>query len=609
MKIVKLEIDGFRGIESGKVLLSDFSVLIGANNCGKTTVIESIALLLGRDRLVRSLTEHDFFGSNPEAADRIKIIATISDFSPNDPEHHHEWFRAGRASEKWFDPTSGDLSPTPSAQASKLACQIAFCARFDHLTLEVEAVRYFHDDDGAADPFAEDSAIVQIPISLIKDLGLFLVPANRTWDKMMSFGSELFRRTVAYVGGNPAAAVVAERNRLRAPPQPLEGDERLVDLVSHINSDLKKLFGRDIDLTLRLTTTDSEGVLDSVMPHFAEPGRPNLPGKRHGNGLISFQTLVLLMRFGSLRKEQGDNFIMIVEEPELHIPPPQQRKLLHFLKSMATQTIVTSHSPTVAAVADPHQLILLVNKDGVLSANPLLPEPIDNNATNLRRSLFLSDRSTTVSAVMHPAVLIPEGKLDAGWMRLFCRIADLTESDDEANSVTFTHEVGVIPTKDAAVRETFLELAKVHPFLTCLVDGDAAGNTYRTALCTSNPPCQRIVQWPTGWMIEDIVAWICQADPTVLSHTDIAGLGLPTNVADLAAHLKAPLHKGNEVLHAALADAITAKPACANRVRHILGVLAAITTGRTPPTDSAVNQLHANGTTHIWTFNHAFPRI
>lgn len=609
MKIVRLDIEGFRGIQHGKLLFDDFTVLIGANNCGKTTVIEALALLLGRDRLVRNLTEHDFFGSNPQIADRIKIVATVSGFAPNDPNHHHDWFRAGRGTEKWFDPASGDLSPAPTAQASQLACQIAFCARFDRLTLETEAIRYFYDDAEAGDPFAEETMVVPIPISLIKELGLFLVPANRTWDKMMSFGSELFRRTVAYAGGNPSEAVLAERDRLRAPAQPLEVDERLFGLVGDINDDLKKLFGRDIALTLRLTATDSEGVLDVVMPHFTEQGRPALPAKRHGNGLISLQTLILLMRFGNLRKTRGDNFIMLIEEPELHVPPPQQRKLLHFLKKMATQTIVTSHSPTVAAVTDPHQLVLAVNRHGTLVAKALLSAPINANANAVRRSLFLSDRNATVSAVMHPSVLIPEGKTDAGWLRLFCRIADLTEPVEVADGATFTHEVGLIPTKDARIHETYLDLVGVHPSLTCLVDGDQAGTDYRAALGAANPPCHRIVQWPEGWTIEDVVVWVCSADATVLQAPDIAGLGLPANIADLAHHLKTTAHKTDEIVHAALSDAITAKHLCSRRVRHVLAVLAAIATGRAPAANSAFDHPHQNGVSHTWTFNHVFPGI
>ena len=88
------------------------------------------------------------------------------------------------------------------------------------------------------DPFDESSAVTPVPVSLLKELGFFLVPASRTWDRMMSFGSEVFRRVVSYVGGNPAKAVIDERDRLRAPANPLESDEKIKNLVDEINIDL-----------------------------------------------------------------------------------------------------------------------------------------------------------------------------------------------------------------------------------------------------------------------------------------------------------------------------------------------------------------------------------
>lgn len=65
MHIAKLEIENFRGIRQGEVRFSPHTVLVGPNNCGKTTVIEALALIFGRDRMIRRLTEHDFHGSNP----------------------------------------------------------------------------------------------------------------------------------------------------------------------------------------------------------------------------------------------------------------------------------------------------------------------------------------------------------------------------------------------------------------------------------------------------------------------------------------------------------------------------------------------------------------
>ena len=76
--------------------------------------------------------------------------------------------------------------------------------------LEVETVRYFHDDDAVGDLFA-DEAGTGVPNRLIRDIGFFLVPASRTWDRVVSFGSELFRRVVA----SPALSLISHSSLAR----------------------------------------------------------------------------------------------------------------------------------------------------------------------------------------------------------------------------------------------------------------------------------------------------------------------------------------------------------------------------------------------------------
>ena len=87
MRVALLSIENFRGIRSGKVQFRDHTVLVGPNNSGKTTIIEALALVLGRDRLVRDLTEHDFFGSNPgqrtESASSRRLLALDLMISPH----------------------------------------------------------------------------------------------------------------------------------------------------------------------------------------------------------------------------------------------------------------------------------------------------------------------------------------------------------------------------------------------------------------------------------------------------------------------------------------------------------------------------------------------
>jgi putative ATP-dependent endonuclease of OLD family len=605
MRVGKLEIFGFRGIRHGEFTFHELTTLIGANNAGKTTITEALALVLGRDRLVRPLTEHDFHGSTPSATDRIRIVATLTGFNPNSSEQHPDWFRWGRATIKWLDTETGETKSDSTKTTDQLACQIAFAARFDHETLETVTCRYFHDTE--VDPFAEEAGIVSVPQELIKQIGFFLVPASRTWDRTISFGSELFRRVVAYAGGRPAEAVLTERDRLRNPAQPLEEDEHLAELVGEINADIRAIFGAASDLKLRVTPTDSDGILEAIFPHFQGQSPVALPSRRHGSGLISMQTLILLMRFGRLRVARGDGFMMVIEEPELHVPPPLQRKLVRLMQSMTTQTIITTHSSTVAAVPDPHQLSLIVNAGGEAAGRPLCPAPL-RNATSPIRGLLLSDRDATVSALMHAAVLIPEGKTDARWLQLMVKALELNPDGLPEEALSFAHEVGVIPTKDARVADVFQHLAAIHPALTCAVDGDAAGNDYIAACCALATPPAAMVRWPDNWTIENIISWIVEADPTVLAGEDLQAAGVPQDAAGLLLALRGPTKK-DEILHGLIADSMTASLPCRRRIGHLLRTLADIAARRAPVVGSALAAPHANGTTTVWTFNHAFAGI
>ena len=295
--------------------LNQHNVFIGANNCGKTTIIEALALLFGRDRMVRALTEHDFFGGNPGPTDRIKLTATVVGFKGNDASRHPDWFGSDRAVPKWIHPDSGALLPEPINSKSTLACQIGFAGRFDRTSLEVETARYFVDDD-SIDVFAEDSHQT-IPSRLLKEIGFFLVPASRTWDRVISFSSELFRRVLTSGDGLPSTAVLSERDRLRAPDHPVEADAKIAPIVQELNDELKGFFPTAPELKLRLTSTDSDGVMESLVPHFAFAGADlTIPARRHGTGLISMQSLLLLFQFGRRRTAAGQGFWMALEEPD-----------------------------------------------------------------------------------------------------------------------------------------------------------------------------------------------------------------------------------------------------------------------------------------------------
>jgi putative ATP-dependent endonuclease of OLD family len=582
MRVAALRIKNFRGIREGVVYFGRHTVLIGPGNVGKTTIIEALALLFGRDRLVRDLTEHDFTGSCPAPQDRVELVATLTDFpGSQDPTDHHEWFRDGRGVPKYFDQATGNVHATQGNATWTLACQVGVQARFDQDALEVETVRYFHDRDGAVDPFDAD-VVTPFPPRLVGEIGFYLVRANRSWDGVLSFGSELFRRTVSAAKGQPAAAILAERDRLRKPEDPIERDPKLQPLVDSINKELARLVPRSPSLALRVSSTDSRGVLGAVIPHFqTESDAVAIPASRQGSGLVSLQALLLLLELGRGRTQAAQGFLMGVEEPELHVPAPSQGRLVRRIQALSSQSIVTTHAVAAAAVTDPTSVLVLRNDNGRLLAPSLLEKALTDEAPNYLRKYFYANRQAFLAALLHDAVLVPEGRSEHGLLNGIAHALDVRQAWDEYAPPSFALSVGVIPTEDSKVLETYPLVARVHGRVSCLVDGDDEGRKrYVKGLRAMDNPPSAIISWPEGWDLERVVGWLAEADAAIWPK--LAELkGGPKSAQDLARVLGDS--KANTIVYEVLAAAIAETPACAKRAAELLSAIASVCAGRETP--------------------------
>ncbi len=590
MRVLALDICGFRGIQSSRLLFPSQVALVGPNGSGKSTIVDALSLVMGRQRLVRDLTEHDFTGSSPAPQDRIRIVVTLGAFSSNQPSDSPQWFRHDRAVERWWSPTASSTHAQRTSEASELCVQIGFAARFDRETLEVEQFRYFHDEDDLVDPFLED-AVRHCPYKLVQEAGFFVLPARRTWPATLSFGSELFRKVVTTLGGVPAERILELRDHLRSPSSPLEEDPQLAELVGRIDAKIAELVPRTPRFQLRVTNTDSDSVLGALVPHYETDDGPSLPAARHGSGLVSLQSLVLLLELGRARQEKGESFILALEEPELHVPPGLQRRLIGEAAGVSDQVIVTTHAPRVAAFFDARSIQLLSRifpsaagnhvVSGQLEGRPLAPSSMIQEPNPLVQ-LYTDDRSRLVEALMFPRVLIPEGRTDYEWLRLFLDIVETGERSLHSTSSPvppFGSVVGVVPTRKSAVRVTYERLRSLHPHIMALLDGDAAGNDYVADLLACSPPPLSILQWPDGWTIEDTVAWTIAADdPGVLPQIRER---LEWGFADLAELVQALKNedgrtgglKAHYMAHEEIAGALRASVPCVERARLVLEAL------------------------------------
>ena len=208
-------------------------------------------------------------------------------------------------------------------------------------------------------------------------------------------------------------------------------------------------------------------------------------------------------------------FLFAMEEPELHVPPGMQRRLISQAVSIAEQTICTTHSPRVAAHYTATSVQILDRRPERLIATPMLPAPLDATATNARRKLFRDDRARLLEALMHHSVLIPEGRSEYEWFRLLSvalETGDTLPDPVTADTPAFDTVIGVVPTHDGAVADVYDALRMLRRRLVPLVDGDDAGAKKIHQLHRTDPRPERILRWRDGWTMEDAIGWILEGD-------------------------------------------------------------------------------------------------
>ncbi|QDI81075.1 DUF2813 domain-containing protein [Methylorubrum populi] len=424
MKIFAISIENFRGIKSANLILPDHAVLIGDNNTGKSSVLEAIDLALGPDRLSRRspIDEHDFFegkylpvtpvaveegavpneaGEAPAAeAPTITIEVIITDLS------EEQKARFGDNLE-WLNVETGnfftDANPAGvDAAKIKAALRVTFIGAYDA-----------DEDDFVGNTFYSRSLTEADKPEIFskKDkqhCGFLLLRSLRTGSRALSLehGSlldvilrlkeirpQMWEGTI----GTLAAFDVAS--------DPAIGISGVLD---SIDKSLKKYVPREWGVKPHLKVSNlTREHLRKVVTAFIATGDGDhaAPFFRQGTGTINMLVLAMLSQIA----EDKQNVIFAMEEVETAIPPYAQKRIVHELRKLAAQSILTSHSPYVLEEFKLAETVILSRtNDGVLSqAQIALPDSVKHKRY---RQEF---RTRFCEGLLSRRVLIAEGATEA----------------------------------------------------------------------------------------------------------------------------------------------------------------------------------------------------
>lgn len=422
MKIYSVSIENFRGIRSAKLLLPDHAVFIGDNNTGKSSVLEAIDLVLGPDRLNRRppVDEHDFFEGKylPAApsdegiptdeieeaqiveAPKITIDVTVVDLS------EEQEARFGGNIE-WLNIETGDFfteaNPAGVDAANiKAALRVTFIGVYDSDEDDFVGNTYYSrslTEEDKPEPFSKKDK---------QHCGYLFLRSVRTGSRALSLehGSlldlilrlkeirpQMWESTI----GTLAAFDVASDPKIG-----------ISGVLDSIDKSLKKYVPREWGAKPHLKVSNlTREHLRKVVTAFIATGDGDhaAPFYRQGTGTINMLVLAMLSQIA----EDKQNVIFAMEEVETAIPPYAQKRIVHELRKLAAQSIVTSHSPYVLEEFKLHETVILSrDNDGVLSQEQIsLPGSIKHKRY---RQEF---RTRFCEGLLSRRVLIAEGATEA----------------------------------------------------------------------------------------------------------------------------------------------------------------------------------------------------
>ena len=336
MKLIRCVIHNIRSIRDADIHLSDYSVLVGANNAGKTNIINALRLFYENEKLAFS-KDRDFpkFETDPEAWIAL-TFETTEDEQEQLKEEYRDENRQLRV-RRYF--ASENKERVKAGQSNIFAYEKGKLSK-----------NLFYGAKNVSQ--AKLGSVIYIPA------------VSKTDDTLKLSGPSPFRDLVNLVmkkavSASPSFDTLSKsfesfNANFRAEAS---SDGTSVDsLITDINKEVGQWgvrFGVDIN------PVKPEDIVKNLLSHHLEDTQ--LDGQRvsvgaHGQGLqrhLIFTLIRLSARYGKKSTKKIKDFnpdfsLILFEEPEAFLHPPQQDVLCLSLQSLVAedgnQALVSSHS-------------------------------------------------------------------------------------------------------------------------------------------------------------------------------------------------------------------------------------------------------------------------
>jgi putative ATP-dependent endonuclease of OLD family len=401
----------FRSLANIEVPINDLTVLIGANNAGKTSFLDALFAAVGSGRKTLGADDVRLAPGEATAPKTREVLIDLMLRPVGDDGRVLESYPEGSFWTSLWG-TAGIASNDDLDEVTLIRTVLKWSNVKGEYTVERRFLKEWKSFDDWPTAKSHDRLI---SAAQMEPLALHYVDAKRDLDEDLKKPGSFWRRLTEDLGLSDDDIKSMEETLSSINSEIIDKSEILKHLKENLRGIQSVVSADSGSVEIAPVARKLRDLAKGVDVSFTTAGAQAFPLARHGMGTRSLASLLVFRAYSSWRAKQaskgGDRVhsVLALEEPESHLHPQAQRSLFAHIKAIPGQRIVSTHSPYFAGQAQLEDLRLFIKHGGDTVATGL---DLTSMSPNDRRKLQETVIETRGDLLFSRGLVLFEGQTE-----------------------------------------------------------------------------------------------------------------------------------------------------------------------------------------------------
>lgn len=403
--IDKVRVYNYRSLHKCEIELSPVTLLIGANNSGKTSFLRALNLALGVGS--RRIVREDFYISRNEKTETEKEILIDVRVIPVNEDNN----RVDSFADAWREKQFGELISIDENDKEFFAFRTK--VTYDIMKGDYVTKRYKVKDWSDVPDWEQQKHSEELK-QFFEGFPLFFIDAQRDIIQDLRDRNSYFGRLVSKIKIDSALIQEIEE-KIKVINESIVANSEELDFLKQELEKLRSTIGTSSAIEINPVNKKMRDINRGINVNLQDSESESFPLDYHGMGTRSWASLLTFGAFISwqYKKCEEDNSpyhtLLALEEPEAHLHPHAQRTLYKQLSEMKGQKIISTHSPFIASQCELDELRHFQKSKDSTCVSALKMANLDDDGVRKVKREVLNTRGELLFA---SAVVLFEGETE-----------------------------------------------------------------------------------------------------------------------------------------------------------------------------------------------------